>query len=368
MKTFRGVQLLLVSLTIIVLSSCQKENTTNNGYAPALGHTYPGGPVGLGLSRDATCLTVYNGNLIAGGYFAGTTNTSYNYVAQWNGTKWSNLGSGLNGAPNSMIVYNGNLIVAGSFTQAGGNVTNNIAMWNGSSWQPMGTGFNKSVTSLVVFNGNLIAGGSFGGIGNYIAQWNGSSWQAIGSNSCSVPITALAIYNGNLIAAGSSFIAQFNGTSWNTLGSISSINCLATYNGNLYAGGTFIYDSIYYLAKWNGSIWSKVGTEKLGTGFYGGPFVNTLSIYNGNLVVGGQFFSLGSAYASGLAQWNDTAWSTPFGVGIEYDPPNVPSGPSNIQSIDTYSGKLIISGWFTQVGSIGTNYIAQYDSSKWSAL
>ena len=41
-------------------------------------------------------LTVYNGNLIAGGYFTTAGGTSANYIASWDGTAWSPLGSGMN--------------------------------------------------------------------------------------------------------------------------------------------------------------------------------------------------------------------------------------------------------------------------------
>ena len=60
-----------------------------------------------------------------------------------------------------MIVYNGNLVASGWFTKAGGNNASFIAQWNGSAWSPMGKGFNSWVKTLAIYNGNLIAGGSF---------------------------------------------------------------------------------------------------------------------------------------------------------------------------------------------------------------
>ncbi|MGP8217568.1 MAG: hypothetical protein ACLQQ4_18515 [Bacteroidia bacterium] len=53
---------------------------------------------------------------------------------------WSALGSGMNGYVNALTVYNGNLIAGGSFTTAGGNAANNIAEWNGTSWSALGSG------------------------------------------------------------------------------------------------------------------------------------------------------------------------------------------------------------------------------------
>jgi peptidoglycan hydrolase-like amidase len=87
----------------------------------------------------------------------------------------------------ALTVYNGELIAGGEFTYAGGVTCNGIARWNGSQWQPLGTGMNGSLRcrALTVYNGELIAGGWFttaGGVTcNYIARWNGSQWQPLGT-------------------------------------------------------------------------------------------------------------------------------------------------------------------------------------------
>jgi hypothetical protein len=60
----------------------------------------------------------------------------------------------------ALTVYNGELIAGGGFTYAGGVTCNYIARWNGSQWQPLGTGMNNWVYALTVYNGELIAGGS----------------------------------------------------------------------------------------------------------------------------------------------------------------------------------------------------------------
>ena len=80
----------------------------------------------------------------------------------------------------ALTVYNGELIAGGEFTNAGGVPANYIAKWNGISWSPLGSGTNAEVDALTVFNGELIAGGRFtnaGGVDvNFIAKWNGTSW------------------------------------------------------------------------------------------------------------------------------------------------------------------------------------------------
>ena len=52
---------------------------------------------------------------------------------------WTPLGSGMNGQVLALCVYNNELIAGGSFTTAGGISANYIAKWNGSSWSPLGS-------------------------------------------------------------------------------------------------------------------------------------------------------------------------------------------------------------------------------------
>jgi hypothetical protein len=61
----------------------------------------------------------------------------------------------------ALTVYNGQLIAGGNFTTAGGVSTNRIARWDGSNWEALGSGMNYDVRALTVYNGELIAGGWF---------------------------------------------------------------------------------------------------------------------------------------------------------------------------------------------------------------
>src|SRR4030095_8157977 len=75
---------------------------------------------------------------------------------------WSALGSGMNGS----FVYalatlpNGDLVAGGHLTTAGGVSANYIARWNGTSWSALGSGTNGNVYALTTLpNGDLVAGG-----------------------------------------------------------------------------------------------------------------------------------------------------------------------------------------------------------------
>jgi hypothetical protein len=68
------------------------------------------------------------------------------------------------------------LVAAGEFTSAGGVAAKYIARWDGTAWSPLGSGMNKSVRAFTtVANGDLVAGGSFttaGGVAaGCIARW-----------------------------------------------------------------------------------------------------------------------------------------------------------------------------------------------------
>lgn len=166
--------------------------------------------MGSGMNARVIALTVYNGELIAGGYFTAAGGVGASHVARWNGDQWQPLGGGVNGDVNMLTVYSGNLIAGGAFTTAGGIGANRIARWNGSTWQPMGSGLNNLVFVGKVYNSELYVGGDFstaGGVSaNKIARWNGSAWLPVGSGLNDYART-LNEYDGDLIVGGEFSIA-----------------------------------------------------------------------------------------------------------------------------------------------------------------
>src|ERR1043166_8436467 len=221
------------------------------------------GGVGAAVADDI-------GNLYIGGSFTTAGGIPANYVAKWNGSAWSALGSGMNAVVSALAVSGTNLYAGGSFTTAGGIAANYIAKWNGSAWSALGSGMHAAVLALAVSGTNLYAGGSFttagGTAANSIAKWNGTTWSALGSGMNSV-VYALAVSGTNLYAGGGDFdyyVAKWNGSAWSDLGYFSDPPyALAVSGTNLYAGGYFTTaDGIAanYIAKWNGSSWSALGS------------------------------------------------------------------------------------------------------------
>ncbi len=82
-------------------------------------------------------------------------------------------------------------------------------------------------------------------------------------------------------------------------------------SGNLYIGGQFnVAGSVAAnnIAKWNGSVWSPLGT---GMNY----IVRALAVSGPNLYAGGDFSIAGGISASGVARWDGNSWSA-LGAGI----------------------------------------------------
>ena len=73
----------------------------------------------FGDGRPRGALAVSGGTLYAGGYFTTAGGSAANYIAQWNGSSWSALGSGMNGAVDALAV-SGEHVVCGRRFHDGG--------------------------------------------------------------------------------------------------------------------------------------------------------------------------------------------------------------------------------------------------------
>jgi len=107
-----------------------------------------------GLSLPAYALTLYHGELVAGGEFvrAGGQPALTSLVARWDGANWYPLGAGLASRPEigerswveDVIEWRGDLVATGRFFYCngfpGGTLTNHIARWDGTRWYPLGSG------------------------------------------------------------------------------------------------------------------------------------------------------------------------------------------------------------------------------------
>jgi hypothetical protein len=325
------------------------------------------------------------GNLYAGGDFGAAGGGAASSIAKWNGNAWSALGAGMGLISGCCCEVDclafdssGNLYAGGYFTTAGGGPANYIAKWNGSAWSALGTGMDDQVMTLAFDNsGNLHAGGYFSS-GGFWATWNGSAWSALGEGISGGYVVGVAfdgfgdLYTGGyFLGAGgvaAPFVAKWNGSAWSALGTGMSgshtgfgpsVAAIAfDTNGNVYAGGDFVTAggvTANNIAKWDGNTWSALGS---GTGGFG-YFVSCLAIdSSGDLYAGGSFTSAGGVAANSIAKWDGSAWSA-LGSGTD----------GNVYALAfDRAGNLYAGGAFSTAGGVAATNIAKWNGSAWSAL
>lgn len=173
------------------------------------------------------------GLLYLGGAFTSAGGVAVNYIAKWNGTAISAVGTGMNAAVFALAVDSANNVyVGGQFTLASATAVSRVAYWNSttSAWSTMLGGVaTVTVGTLTVFaisiapNGLVYVGGNFVTAGgttvNHIATWSGSAWQPLGSatspgitSTSGSPVRAITIYK-NLVHVGGNFTAA-SGVAW----------------------------------------------------------------------------------------------------------------------------------------------------------
>jgi hypothetical protein len=315
--------------------------------------------MGSGMNNTVLALTVYQGELIAGGSFTMAGGQAASRIARWDGSSWQPIGTGMNGTVEALAVYEGELIAGGSFIMAEGQVVNRIARWDGSSWQSLGSGMNSTVHALTVHDGELIAGGRFGSAGGsqalHVARWNGAGWAPLGAGTNGT-IYSLTVHDGELIAGGAftmaegqvvNRIARWDGSSWNAIGTGANtwVVALESHDNELAAGGRFTTiggQSALHIARWGEAAWAPVSG---GTNHH----VHSLSVHDGALIAGGSFTTAGGESAARIALWDGAGWQ-PLSDGMD----------DLVLALTSYEGDLVAGGAFSTAGGEPASRIARW--------
>jgi hypothetical protein len=113
--------------------------------------------------------------------------------------------------------------------------------------------------------------------------------------------------------------------------------------GNLYAGSNFTTAGgvgANNIAKWDGTVWSPVGTGTNGV-------VLALAGHATGIYAGGYFTSAGGAGANNVAKWDGGSWS-PLGTGVD--------DAVRALALDD-AGGLYVGGFFFNAGGVSARRI-----------
>jgi trimeric autotransporter adhesin len=327
-------------------------------------------------------LTVFTGNLFAGGFFSFMNGQTARNLAQWNGTTWSEPGGGVTGEVLAMTVF-GSLWVGGVLTQAGPLAVSNLATWNGAAWSA-GAAFDARVRCLAARNGAtpttsfVFAGGEFTTVAGvpavHIARFTPATnaWTAmpgLPGTACSalhvrgIGLTTLQLHAAVENAASNTKVWRLNGTAWQSLGAVIDASeplptSLAFFNGQYVATFADTHISAAFLRKavriHDGTTWQAAS----GPGF-DGP-VHAVTLLGNDLAVGGLFTEYGGTSLGRLARGQPGAWQ-PLGSGVD-------GGVGVFVLCTLANGDLIAGGDFTTAGGVAASSIARWDGTTWSSL
>ena len=408
-----------------------RETTVLPGDWSALGGA-GGGP----LNDAVTSIAVMGTDIYVGGSFQDADNLpAADYLAKWDGTNWSAVGSGTAGGPSlgspvlALAVYGTWLYAGGYFNYVndGGSyltAASYVAKWDGSHWSALGSdgGVQGSLGGLVTAlavdaGGNVYVGGNFTNVNNggtvlnaadYLAKWNGANWSALGSGSggdgsLNGAVYAIEINGTDLYAGGyftnvnnlgtpvgaADYVARWNGTTWSALGSNGAGNgsidlpvwAIAASASNIYVGGTFsnlnnngtVLNDADYLARWDGSDWYAVGGTNAGNGSLDGYVRDILVDGVGNIYVAGDFINVTDGAtmlteADFVAKWDHANWSALGSDGSADGALNSGARALALIGTDLFLGGSFYSVQDTSGVLNAASYIAGWDGSNWAAL
>ena len=304
------------------------------------------------------------------------------FVARWNGSRWVGLGAdatgdGVFGCETScyfsdmVIAKNGDVYVAGYFDVYGIAGVQNIVKWDGDAWTSI-VGSVEGVIYQLAFNsqGELYASGDFQNLSGIatadnIAKYDGTSWSALGSDGAGDGALndvayAMAFGSDNSLylsgyfsdAGGTSsadYIARWDGTTWSAVGSgsidgqeilpfvFSLLVDSSTGRDVLYAGGCMESgDRSISVARYDGTTWAELdGDNPLNGCVHDMEMAPT-----GALVVVGDFGSNVDSNMTGIAAWNNDQW---YALGKNQ--------PGNYFSlVITSDSRVIVGGNFQDLG------------------
>lgn len=296
-------------------------------------------------------VTMPNGDVIAGGSFMNAAGIpEADFVARWNGSSWSALGSNGtgDGALNSVVFdlaveADGALIAVGDFSIADG--VSGIARFAGGGWTSVAGGLGGGGRAVAVApDGDLYVGGPFTNVNSmpeadFVVRWDRqtNAWQSMGSNGSG---------EGALNNIARSFAVTADGVVVG--GHFSNAAGIATAD---------------YIARWNGSTWSAIGSNGSGNGALPAGFVTTAA--DVKVIDGIEVILAGTCRGGGgdgSAQlFSNGQWTTVGGVDLN-------DCVRDAQLMG--DGRMVLAGWFSATLPEGNvdGAVVGSDARGWESL
>lgn len=368
---------------------------------------------GGALNSHVYAIAVAGSNVYVGGNFVNAAGIpAADFVAKWDGTSWSALGSNgnndgaLNGPVYSLLVSGSNVYVGGDFFNAAGDPqADDLALWNGSTWSDIagasGTGegaLSGQVYALAMNGSTLYIGGYFNNAavmsgygdanpGDMILSYDGS-WNHLGFNYAPNPdngalngtVRALVATPTGVLAGGDftdvagdgsiDYLAEFTVSSgWTKVHGATPngrVRALAQSSGGTYVGGDFTdFNGILaadYFVQWNGTGWTAPGGASGVSAMQ--ATVHSIAAVGGTVYAGGDFLNAGGQpTADRLARWNGSAWSGlgSNGTGNGAIQEGGEGGLGWVRALALSSTALFAGGDFRNIANIAAgDYFAAY--------
>ena len=332
-------------------------------------------------------------------YVAGTftDDDSNSYVARYDGSSWSSMGSGPASKPFRYGIRTlardayGGLYVGGDFDDGSGH--HYLARYDGRTWSAidgMKTESNKIISHLAIDRfGRVYMSGWYepasptqGAISRYDPDTGQvTKMMVLGDTRFNGDVLAFALdATGSNLYVGSrfridpakrsdkSYVAKYNGNSWSLVGTATGANAfnngvytmVLDANDNLYVAGIFDDGTNTYVARLHGSTWRNVGSGPVASPFGRYSIQAMVVDSHDNLYAGGGFNDGTHPY---IARYDADSglWS------------NIGSGPSGNMFNDAIftmlmdtNDNLYVGGKFYAPGFV--SYVARYNGKDWVSI
>ena len=359
-------------------------------YAPATNtySTLTGGltPASSAVFGYFNALEQHQGELWAGGSFAGAGFVASGTLAKFDGQTWTPILPGPGGEVTELLSDSGtvSVYVAGSFTLINGSTpAAGLARWNGSALEPVtdsaGGAYANGVSSildLALYQGNLVVAGSFSSSGRprYLAQRSGTTWVQPGGVAPNGSVSAVTEWSSPAIAGGAPLlvatgqftkvgtldakVAAWDGTQWRALGQASFVGAtqsaaigLLVYNGDLYMAAyiTAINQQAQFpiLVRYNPTTdrWVEIPKPpaNMASGF-GAPTAAVVTP-EGIWITTSSYTLPNSQDGVALLRWDGATWRA-FG-GMQ-------GGSAYANAVSPFRNEIVIGGNFGTVGTVAT--------------